>query len=545
MNPTHDLDRRLAEYYANEAPMRAPDRVLVQALDAIDTTRQRRNGLGRPWAIPPRMSFARLAVGAVAVVAISLFGLTVVRGPVAGPGASPSPSPAASAVPSGSGRLWPQASLDEIRQAQALADAGDPAYTWQVSRTSWYQPGQNHPMSAAFFARFLEEQLGWEAYAWEEAFAHVDGLEGGDVVYVRCAPGRINSLYPDAPCAPTIDESRYETVRINVAQPDREGPSGIWVVTGWDMIEPAEQLAPPTQAEIAASLDPFFQARIAGAGAEDFAELADDDDFAGERIAPEVPLLYSTTTGARYERAEFEIVSGPAWPSGATRLNVRLFAERDQVVVEQVFSVHRDEADRLRFAYSFQPMGPSGTVSGTTEDGTPVPLTYGFLGGAVTYRAAHPLAPSVDGYRTADRVAIDGLLPDDDVPRRVLVMVADPRPFGSGCEELPTPDAQALARSIGSDPAIDATAPVEVTIGGSRALWMDVVLVQRPGSCSWSPFIHDNATAGIDRARIYLVDVPGGSGRVLAIATITDEDSFETVLEWATPVVESIEFHAP
>ena len=28
--------------------------------------------------------------------------------------------------------LWPQTSLDEVRQAQALADAGDPRYTWQV-----------------------------------------------------------------------------------------------------------------------------------------------------------------------------------------------------------------------------------------------------------------------------------------------------------------------------------------------------------------------------------------------------------------------------
>ena len=29
------------------------------------------------------------------------------------------------------------------------------------------------------------------------------------------------------------------------------------------------------------------------------------------------------------------------------------------------------------------------------------------------------------------------------------------------------------------------------------------------------------------------------------MATITDEDSFETVLEVAVPVVESIEFHSP
>ena len=41
------------------------------------------------------------------------------------------------------------------------------------------------------------------------------------------------------------------------------------------------------------------------------------------------------------------------------------------------------------------------------------------------------------------------------------------------------------------------------------------------------------------------MDLPGVTGRVLALATITGEDSFETGLEWATPVVDSIEFHAP
>ena len=33
--------------------------------------------------------------------------------------------------------------------------------------------------------------------------------------------------------------------------------------------------------------------------------------------------------------------------------------------------------------------------------------------------------------------------------------------------------------------------------------------------------------------------------RVLAIAMITDRDSFETVLEFAAPIVDSIEFHPP
>jgi hypothetical protein len=42
-----------------------------------------------------------------------------------------------------------------------------------------------------------------------------------------------------------------------------------------------------------------------------------------------------------------------------------------------------------------------------------------------------------------------------------------------------------------------------------------------------------------------MLDLPGGSARVLVIVVAADEDSFETLLEWAAPIVESIEFHAP
>ena len=63
MNPSHDLEPRIADYYATEAPSRAPDWLLARALDTIDTTPQRRTRLGRPWRIPPLSPFAKLAVG--------------------------------------------------------------------------------------------------------------------------------------------------------------------------------------------------------------------------------------------------------------------------------------------------------------------------------------------------------------------------------------------------------------------------------------------------------------------------------------------------
>ena len=70
----------------------------------------------------------------------------------------------------------------------------------------------------------------------------------GDVVYIRCALA-YEPLVPRRTrgpgCAPTIDVLRYETVQdhtwpISTAK----AACGIWVVTRWEMIEPAVQAAP-------------------------------------------------------------------------------------------------------------------------------------------------------------------------------------------------------------------------------------------------------------------------------------------------------------
>ncbi len=486
------------------------------------------------------------AVGAVGVAVALVMGIVLARALTtdrtpADPPVQPTPAPA--------GLLWPQTNMEEVRQAQELADAGDPRYTWQVSPNRYYQPGQNHPIDGEFFARFFDEVIGWEDYLWTEAFAHPNGLESGDVVYVRCAPGGKNPLYPHDPegaCAPTIDDRHYEAVRISIAQLDRpDTPSGIWVVTGWEMIEPATQADPRlAEAEATALLEAFLQARIEGEGAERLGDVR--DPFADVRVEV-IPLLYATSTGAPYERSELELVDGPVWPSGSMRFVVRLFAEDGQTVVEQFFSLERGDTGRLRYDTGrlrlvYEGAAGPGPGPGTTENGRAVPVEYRFLDGTVTYRAPHPLKPHDRG----DRLAIAGTLPDDDAPRQVLVLLADPRPIRPDCGAGPAPnDADALARSIASDPDFDATAPVEVTVGGVPALQVDVVLAPGPSGCA--PFLLQHAPFGMGqrRARLYLLDLPGGSARVLAIATITDDDSFETVLEFAAPVVDSIEFHAP
>ena len=267
---------------------------------------------------------------------------------------------------------------------------------WQVTGVIEWQLAQHHPKDAPIFLRFLEEKLGWENYRWDKSIAHPDGLVAGDVVYVRCGSGDASDRYRSdrglRGCPPTIDGVRYETVKINVAQPDRQGPGGIWVVTRWEIIDPAEQVAPPSEAEIQASLGAFLQARVDGEGAEGFADFTDVDPLSDERADREIPLLYATSTGAPYVRSEFDLLDDPTWPSGAMRFEVRLFAASDETVVEQWFSLERDGAGRVRVVFHFQP---------TTENGTAVRVTYGFLDGIVTYRTGSPLEPSQDGYRDA------------------------------------------------------------------------------------------------------------------------------------------------
>jgi len=137
-----------------------------------------------------------------------------------------------------------------------------------------------------------------------------------------------------------------------------------------------------------------------------------------------------------------------------------------------------------------------------------------------------------------------------------LVVAADPL-TGTGCEAGPRPaDAEALIRSIRSNPDLESTAPVAVSVGGVNALQMDVMVARGTSACDM-PLVLAKLHVGLlrtDLMRLYLLDLPGGSARILAIAIIARDpygkvevsrQDFEQVVEAATPIVESIEFHTP
>jgi hypothetical protein len=260
---------------------------------------------------------------------------------------------------------WPQSSLEEVEEAQELADAGDPNYTWQLEPDmESMDPGQVPEL----LARVVRKGFGWEEFAQVgiSGEAESEGIRAIGFQVIRCEPGKSNPLWPNDPvfgdCAPTIDDSQYESVEIFVAQPGKQGPEGIWVASAWSETDPLTQITPITDDEIAAIVEAFLQARIDGEGAEQY--LGSPDELQHF----EIPFLYATSTGAPYERAEFEIEDGEIGDqgpqAGGIGLKVRLFAEEGQTVVEQTFELEERMGDWVIYQHEGDE---------TTENGVPLP----------------------------------------------------------------------------------------------------------------------------------------------------------------------------
>jgi hypothetical protein len=438
-------------------------------------------------------------------------------------GAEP-PSPA----PTMSGQMWPQSSLEEARQAQELADAGDPEYTWQVdaqlvSDDAWTRLYNGE---VELVDRFLREVLGWEAYMQNNLVGGAD-YSLADQRFLRCAPGRTNPLYPPQPdsqnrgesCAPTLDELTYESVSLDLVQPGRQGPGGIWVVSNWRPTTFAQADPAVTEAQATERLEEFLAARIAGRGAEY------QVDVYADWVGRELPLLYATTSGAPYERFEYERVDGPNWPYGGfVTFSVRLFADDGATVVEQEIYSHWDG-------------GLSAGIEGglalggtTTENGRPVPMLHAQFDGEVTYSS-----PSQSAWTVGDDGFID---------------FTDPAVFWSDCAQGPAPaDAAAFAQAVIADPNFETTAPVAARVGGVEAVAMDVALSPAGRVCGpYRTDVHQwiNSLEPGKRLRLFLVDLPEGmSMRTLAITVMAPVARFDDVVADATPIIDSIEFHAP
>jgi hypothetical protein len=122
-------------------------------------------------------------------------------------------------------------------------------------------------------------------------------------------------------------------------------------------------MVPMTEDGLGAFLESFLQARIAGESAEQYLGTPDNAQHF------EIPLLYATSTGAPFERAEFEVEPGAIEDlgplgGGDIGVKVRLFAEGDQTVVEQTFELESGQG----FWVIYQHEGDQ-----TIENGVPLP----------------------------------------------------------------------------------------------------------------------------------------------------------------------------
>jgi hypothetical protein len=442
-------------------------------------------------------------------------------------------APEVSPGPATAVAIWPQTSLEEVRRAQELADAGDPNYTWQVDAQlagdEYVKWERLYNGQVEFVDRFFREVLGWEAYIGT-AWVGSGDSSLTDQRFLRCAPGRTNPLYPPQPdsknagesCAPTLDDLRYESVSLDLVQPDRQGPGGIWVVSNWRPTTFAQADPAVAEAQATGRLEEFLAARIAGQGAEGYVDVYAD------WLVPQVPLLYATTSGAPYERFEFERVDGPKWPYGGfITFQVRLFADDGATVVEQQIESHWDGGASVGIEGG---LALGGT---TTENGQPVPMLFAQFDGEVTYSS-----PSQNQMQVGD----DG-----------LIDFTDPAVFWSDCAQGPVPaDAAAFARAVSADPNFETTTPVAARVGGVEAVAMDVALssggrvcpAYRKDSQRWIHALGCCARQPGQRLRLFLVDLPEGmSMRTLAITVMAPDERFEEVIEKATPIIDSIAFH--
>ncbi len=184
---------------------------------------------------------------------------------------------------------------------------------------------------------------------------------------------------------------------------------------------------------------------------------------------------------------------------------------------------------------------------GATLENAPNRTDGPFLFDEVTVRAAGP-------WKREPLASFDESLFNLSGPDGAgMQLIANPLPPSCALAPRVPPSAEALVRDIRSNPDLETTVPVAQRVGGIDALRLDVAAVPEALTCPAGggvPVVslHDfrQDWVGIEQgelARLYVLDLPGGSARTLAIKITAPEAAFERAVEAAAPVVDSFEFH--
>jgi hypothetical protein len=229
-----------------------------------------------------------------------------------------------------------------------------------------------------------------------------------------------------------------------------------------------------------------------------------------------------------------------------------------------------------------QPAGENASPSEPTPSETPENAEgsgprYNILDGEVAFRAAKPWEPNVESVLNAEGslpsefalfTRFDGRDTSCGSPRSscaAFVVLADPAPRQGSCSQTggTVVSAEALARAIGAHPGLQSTERVAEPIGDIDALRLDVAAAEGASTCGGSgegigfgdgvPVLtatrHTKLGAPVvpviepgKRMRVYLLDLPEGAARTLAIMIVAPEADFDAAIAAARPILDSFEF---
>ena len=186
---------------------------------------------------------------------------------------------------------------------------------------------------------------------------------------------------------------------------------------------------------------------------------------------------------------------------------------------------------------------------------------FSMLNGEVTFHGAPPWGDHPEAHIDSRVFFLIGpghtaAVGTPQTPQAEMTIFVNPLAPEEGCGSISVPpSAEALAQAIRSNPALETTAPVTGRVGRLDALQLDVVAAPGAsiGPCSAAHtdvvYVPGRPWGGVgpgDLARLYLLDLPGGSARSLAILiTAPNADLFQQAIDTAAPILESFEFDAP
>lgn len=156
-----------------------------------------------------------------------------------------------------------------------------------------------------------------------------------------------------------------------------------------------------------------------------------------------------------------------------------------------------------------------------------------------------------------------------EAPSAAFLVIADPAPLQSCSRTGATVvSADVLAGAIRAHPGLSSTDPIGERVAGVHAFRLDVAPVDGASTCRGNPVVAGPTPppdVGVPvitgtrktyfgpslayvlesdkRMRLYLLDLPGGAARSLAIVIVAAEADFNAAVEAARPILDSFEFH--